>query len=82
MTVNAKVDGELRVRVLDSSGLPLPLRGFFWQNCEPIQGDSSSHQVRFEGDLALLQGTSVRLEVALREAQLYGFELVSSVSST
>ncbi len=74
LTVNAKVDGELRVRVLDPSGLPI--RGLFRKDCTPIRGDSVSHNVRFKGSLAPHQGKPVRLEFTLRDAQLYGFELL------
>jgi len=43
MTVNAKVDGELRVRLLDRAGKPY--RGFTWQDCAPIRGDATAHPV-------------------------------------
>ena len=71
--VNAKVDGELRVRLLAESGLPIP--GFFWRDCEPIHGDSVRHSVKWKGDPRALKGRLVRLEFYLRETQLYGFDL-------
>jgi hypothetical protein len=73
ITVNAKIHGELRLRLLAESGLPAP--GFFWKDCQPIQGDSLAHAVRWKGDPASLQGKPVRLEFTLRDAELYGFEL-------
>jgi hypothetical protein len=73
MTVNAKVEGELRVRILNEAGKPVP--GFDWKDCSTIRGDAVSHPVRWRGRLASLQGKPVALEFALRRAQLYGFEL-------
>ena len=72
--MNAKVDGELRIRILDSYGLPM--RGFFWKDSTAIRGDSVWHNVRWTGSLASLRGKPVRLEFSLRDAQLYGFDLV------
>jgi hypothetical protein len=76
MTVNAKVDGELRVRVVDSSGMPLG--SFFWRDCLPIKGDSLRHKLKFAEDIGSLEGKTVRLEFKLQQAQLYGFELDDS----
>ena len=73
MSVNADVEGELRARVLDAEGRPLP--GFDWDDCSPIRGDSVRHAVRWSGDLRSLGGRPVRLEFALRNASLYAFDL-------
>ena len=72
VTVNATVKGELRVRLLAESGLPVP--GFLWRDCTPIQGDSLAHRVRWKGDPRIPKGRPVRLEFSLRDAELYGFE--------
>jgi hypothetical protein len=74
LTLNAKVDGEIRVRILDATGQPLP--GFDWDDCDPIRGDSLAYPVNWKGSWAALRGQAVRLEFALREAALYGFELI------
>jgi hypothetical protein len=76
LKINAKIDGELRVRLLDPSGLPI--RGFFWKDCEPIRGDSVSHNVSCSGTLATLQGKTVRLEFSLHDTELYGFALTTT----
>jgi len=73
MTVNARVDGELRVRVLDTSGRPLP--GLGWDDCASVRGDSIAHPVVWKGRLASVAGRPVVIEFALRKAALYGFEL-------
>jgi hypothetical protein len=73
MTVNAKVDGELRLRVLDKDGRPV--KGFDWGDCRPIRGDSVSHSVGWKRSLTSLRGRPVRLEFRLAKTQLYGFEL-------
>ena len=73
MTINAKVDGELRVRVLDEAGKPVA--GLDWSDCEPIRGDSVHHIVRWKGDAAALSGKPLRLEFSLNSGRLYGFNL-------
>jgi hypothetical protein len=73
MTVNAEVKGELRVRLLDRAGQPIP--GFDADDCPPIRGDSVSHPVKWPSSLATLQGQPVHIEFLLREAKLYAFEL-------
>ena len=72
LTVNAAVKGELRVRLLDDKGEVIP--GFDSRDCPPIRGDSLAHRVTFKGHLASLKGRTVRLELSLRDAQLYGFD--------
>ena len=73
MTVNANVDGELRVRLLDRAGQPCP--GFDWQDCTPIRGDATAQPVIWNGSPAELPGEPVQLEFGFRRAQLYSFEL-------
>ncbi len=70
LTVNARVVGELRVRVCDAQGRPLD--GFGWSE---IKGDSVQAAVRWARPLSALAGTPVRLEFELRDAQLFGFGL-------
>jgi hypothetical protein len=74
-TVNAEVAGELRVRVLDSEGTPHP--GFDAADCTPVRGDSLRHGVEWKRPLESLKGKAVQLEIVLRDARLYGFELGS-----
>ena len=73
ITVNAEVEGALRVRLLTESGLPIS--GFFFAECQALRGDSLAHTVRWKGDLRALKGRLVHLEFALRDARLYGFSL-------
>ena len=73
ITVNARVEGELRLRVTDQQGKPLS--GFDWADCSPVQGDSLAHPVRWKEALADIQGRPVRLEFTFRNAQLYSFDL-------
>jgi hypothetical protein len=70
ISLNARVPGELRVRLLDEKGDPL--KGFEWSN---IQGDSVAHPINWTGHLSDLAGKPVRLDFELRNAQLYGFDL-------
>lgn len=73
LTVNAQVGGELRARLLDKSGAPLP--GFGDTDCQPVKGDSLAHPLKWRMPLASLQGSPVQLEFLLSDARLYGFEL-------
>ena len=71
MTINAKVDGELRVRVVDEHGKSVP--GFDWS--APIRGDSVAHPATWKGRLGSLKARTVRLEFNLTKSELYGFDL-------
>lgn len=70
LTVNADVAGELKLRLLDDSGQPLP--GFDWVT---LRGDRTDHPVAFTRSLASLAGKPVRIEFALNRARLFGFDL-------
>jgi hypothetical protein len=70
MTVNANVVGEMKVRLLDSSGSPVD--GFDWVN---IEGDHVAHQVSWQGDLSTLADKPVQIEFQLKNAQLFGFTI-------
>ncbi|MBI5395946.1 MAG: hypothetical protein HZA91_11670 [Verrucomicrobia bacterium] len=71
LTVNADVTGELKLRVLDESGQPLP--GFDWASA---RGDRLDHAVVFQRPLSSLAGKPVRLEFRLQRARLFGFDLL------
>jgi hypothetical protein len=70
LTVNAKIQGELKVRLVEDSGRPLP--GFDWIS---LRGDKLDHAVVFPRKLESLAGQPVRLEFQLRQAQIFGFDL-------
>ena len=70
LSINAAVDGELKLRLLDAHAEPLP--GFDWVT---LQGDRIDHPLVFRGKLSSLAGRPVRLEFKLRDARLFGFEL-------
>ena len=73
MTLNAEVRGEIRARLLDAEGEPLP--GFDAVECRPIRGDSLAHEVEWGDPPATLPAGPVRVEFLLRDARLYGFDL-------
>jgi hypothetical protein len=73
ITLNANVDGELKVRVLNQDRKPLP--GFDWPDCTAVCGDSLSHPALWKGDFSTLKGVPIRLEFSLVDGQLYGFNL-------
>lgn len=73
MTVNAAVAGELRVRLLDQAGKPIP--AFDADDCHPIQGDSLTHSVQWKAAMTTLRDRPVKIEFILHDARLYAFEL-------
>lgn len=74
ITVNAEVRGYLRARLLDPAGRLIP--GFGFEDCAEVRGDSVAHPLRWRGDLATLRGKAVRMDFALRDADLYAFDLL------
>ena len=72
LTVNANVKGELRVRLLDPDGLPIP--GCDLSECPPIRGDGVALPVTCKGSLGNLKGRPVRIEFQMNDVQLYAFD--------
>jgi hypothetical protein len=75
MSVNADVDGELRVAVCDDAGSHIS--GFGPKDCEPIHGDSLSGPLKWKQPLATLRGRTVHLEFSLRDAKLFAFDFTT-----
>lgn len=69
MTVNACVSGEMRIRLLDVDGEPIP--GF----ASTIQGDGVALPVEWTQPLSRVKGQPVRIEFQMQDTQLYGFDL-------
>jgi len=74
LTVNAKIRGELQLRILDKDGKPI--KGFREGEVEGIRGDSTAHVIKARGKLSDLKGQPVRFEFSLRDGELYAFELL------
>lgn len=74
MTINAAIRGEVRVCVLNAEGEPLAELG----ESRAIHGDALAHPVHWRGTLATAAGRPVCLEFGLREAELFGFDLVAA----
>jgi len=73
LTVNADIQGEMRIRLLGESGRPL--RGFDWKNCQPLKGDSLAHRVSWRGSHEKVPDGTVRLEFKMADAKLYGIDV-------
>jgi hypothetical protein len=71
LTINAKVDGALKVRLVDSDDRPIP--GF---DGVSLHGDRLDHPVPFAKKLTALANRPVRLEFELQNAQVFGFDLL------
>ncbi|MBN2295162.1 MAG: hypothetical protein JXM70_22220 [Pirellulales bacterium] len=73
LTVNADVQGELRARILDTSGKPL--KGFDLADCRLVKGDALNHRIRWKGSLDTINNRPVQIEFVMNNARLYGFDL-------
>ncbi len=75
LTVNAQVQGELGVEVLDPDGTPL--EGYTRDDCTLGSFDGVFEPVHWKSrkDLAELSGRPVRLRFYLRQGDLYGFQI-------
>lgn len=73
LIINAKVEGELRVRVLHLDGKPLA--GFDFDDCRPFHGDSVSHRVQWNGGAFGTAGQPVRFEFSIQSGEIYSFDV-------
>jgi hypothetical protein len=73
MTINAGIDGMLRVRVVDAAGKAFA--GFDWDDCTMLVGDAVAIPVAWAKPLSALKGKTVAFEFTLRESELYSFDL-------
>lgn len=74
--LNADVapSGLMQVEILDAKGQVLA--GLERENCLPIQGDSTEHEVNWRiNDLSECQGKSIRLRFVLEGARLYSYRV-------
>lgn len=71
--VNAEIDGELRVEVLDAAGRAI--EGYAGGRSMPVTGDGTRLPVRWQGHPSLdgLSGQVVRFRFTLSRARLYAF---------
>lgn len=74
LTVNACVRGQMRVRLLDASGKPIP--GFDAADGKPIQGDAVALPVAWKSSPNAVKDKPVRIEFQMKDAQLYAFDVV------
>jgi hypothetical protein len=73
LTINAQVEGALRVRVCDEKGKVIP--GFDFHDCQPIKGDALAAPVQWTQDLASLKGKPVQFVFTLTKGKLCAFDL-------
>jgi len=73
LMVNADArEGELRVRVSDEKRKVLP--GFDYEDCTPLDGDGAAQEVSWrEVTIESLTGKTIRLEIHLKNADIYTF---------
>ncbi len=73
LTVNADVQGEMQVRILDEKGITL--EGLDWPDCVSIRGDSVNHEVSWSSGKSVPVGIPVRLEFRFDHAELFAFNI-------
>ena len=75
LMVNADVQGELRIEILDESGKVIP--GFSKKDCDPIRSDNVRHVVSWKGKstLSSLHDRALKLRFILQNGSLYSFGL-------
>ncbi len=71
LTVNAEVDGALRVAVLDARAVPLP--GYTAADAQVVTGDSTRHVITWREQDRLPVDTPVRLQFRMTKAQLFSY---------
>ncbi len=78
--VNARIDGELKVEVLDEKEQPIP--GLARQDCLAVQGDKTLLPVTWKNgkDLSGLNGKPIRFKFYLTNTSLYSFWVGSDTS--
>ncbi|WP_417388421.1 hypothetical protein [Gimesia sp.] len=65
--------GEIKVRISDSKRKILD--GFDYQDCIPLKTDRLRHEVKWNStSIAALQGQTIRLEIYLKNADLFTFQ--------
>jgi len=75
--------GGVRVALLDDAGHGID--GYSIEDCPEIMGDTLRHVVRWRGkggDVRALAGRPVRLQFALRDADVYSFQFVEYEAET
>ena len=61
--------GEVRFELQTPDGAALP--GYTLEECTPLIGNDLEREVRWPGDLASLAGSSVRLRIVMKDADLF-----------
>lgn len=74
LNVKVRPGGEVRVGLQDASGQPIAGRTV--EDCQPITGDDVDIQVRWktDGGLAELSGKPVKLNIKIKDADLFAFQ--------
>jgi hypothetical protein len=70
LTVNANIKGELRIRAIAGTSAV---------ESTSLSGDSLAHEVQWNSNASLqsLKGKPIQLEFVMKDARLYGLELMA-----
>ena len=74
LTLNTKASGWIKVAVADENGKPI--RGFGFDDCNPIKGDFIDRTVTWKSGrtLGALRGKTVRLKFQMQNAKLFALQ--------
>lgn len=80
LNADCRTGGWIKVELLDADDRPLP--GFTMAECEPVQGDSLHHCVRWKNNRPLSAATPspIRIRFTVRNADLYSFRAGSETN--
>jgi hypothetical protein len=75
LTLNVEPAGGGEVRAQLTRADDQPIKGFSFDDCQPITTDAVAAPLRWKAALSELSDKTVRLEFSLKRARLYAFEL-------
>jgi hypothetical protein len=73
LTINAKIEGALRVRLLDAQGQVVP--GHDYDDSTVVKGDSVRHELLWKGSAAGAFGQPVQLDFSVQCGEIFGFDV-------
>jgi hypothetical protein len=73
LTVNAKIDGALRVAVLDARSVPVP--GYTAADAQVVTGDSTRHVISWKKHDTLPTDIPIRLQFRMTKTQFFSYSV-------
>ena len=76
LQLNAAIEGQVRIGLLDSDGKALP--GLSAKECDPITGDSLTHTVTWNGKKNIKKHSDkpIRMRLDIENAKIFSFQFL------